>query len=1002
MTQKRRAARLRKTKITDSIEKRLFDLLSFTLPDLVLLKDGDGRWKFANKEALGFLGLSTFDWADKTDRQIIEAFPSLEKDLMVDSLTDQKAWAAGLRRDLIERLTDSRTGLVHVFSVIKVPVSIEKGKQDHLLVVARDITDIVEEKDSILREREWYQTLFSMVGEPSFLSLITPEGNLSTIIEANSRAKLVYGYSDAEFKSLRMVDLMAPAEREHCLRVVFPRLLADGHLEYESAHLSKEGREILVDVSAKILEKDGKQFLLTLIRDKTIKRREKLIERILAESERRVLMGENLQKVLDDLCDALVRFFPFMYLGILKKEPDGATELVAGDIKGKIRYRNNTSARWDESPQGMGVSGHAIRKGKTHMIAISDSSYPEVFKKEMESVGIRFIWSVPLTQRNGEVMGTITSGSRYLFGPAPEELSIIEKYSDRIALLFDLAEEQKEVRFGYEALQTVGDAISMVDPEGVIRWVNDAFIRLTGYSREECLGQTHRILKSGHHGQAFYEELWSTIFSGNVFECEIVNKRKDGSEFVAAQTITPLIAEEGKVARFISVQRDITHKKENELRIWKMANYDPLTGLANRNLLRERATRDIEDSLRKKTVVNLLFMDLDHFKAVNDSMGHEIGDILLKLVAERLLRLGRESDTISRLGGDEFVYVQPESRSREDGIALGERILEIFCDPFQLADQTIHISVSIGVVSCPEDGEELDGLLRKSDIALYKAKNRGGGRVECFELLREDISSERLALIESIRNGLQNGEFVLFYQPVFLLSDARMVGVESLIRWRREPFDIVLPCHFISLFEETGMIHDLGENIVREGVLQAKSWMQSGMDPSFRIAINISPVQLQNPGFFDMVVGILAENSVNASEIGLEFEVTESRPIQSENALNTLVRLREIGIRISIDDFGTGYSSISLLRGFPVDTLKIDQSFIRDIRHDRNARSMIRAIVTMAKSLGLSLVAEGVEFEEERIFLQEIGCDFFQGFLWGHPLPPEEVIGFYHSTLNKS
>jgi EAL domain-containing protein (putative c-di-GMP-specific phosphodiesterase class I) len=225
-----------------------------------------------------------------------------------------------------------------------------------------------------------------------------------------------------------------------------------------------------------------------------------------------------------------------------------------------------------------------------------------------------------------------------------------------------------------------------------------------------------------------------------------------------------------------------------------------------------------------------------------------------------------------------------------------------------------------------------------------------------------------------------------------------MVGVESLIRWRREPFDIFLPCHFISLFEETGMIHDLGENIVREGVLQAKSWMQSGMDPSFRIAINISPVQLQNPGFFDMVVGILAENSVNASEIGLEFEVTESRPIQSEDALNTLVRLREIGIRISIDDFGTGYSSISLLRGFPVDTLKIDQSFIRDIRHDRNARSMIRAIVTMAKSLGLSLVAEGVEFEEERSFLQEIGCDFFQGFLWGHPLPPEEVIGFYQNS----
>ena len=982
---------------TFRIENKMLDLLVTHLPDLIFLKSGgEGRWEVLNPEGKSFLGLDEeSSWKGRTDAEVGERFPRLKNVLDISMETDRAAWNKGMRRDSVEQIVHPLTGKTHSFSMTKIPLFLPDGQKDHLLVIGRDITEILEEKEVMLRQREWYQTLFSMVGEPLLLSRLSPDGALDTILEANPAASRVYGYSAPELHRMTMLDLLSPSEHEHCLGEIFPRLLAAGHYDYESVHRSREGRDILVDLSARILERDGNRFLLTLVHDKTLKEREKVIERMLATADRQVLLGKNLQVVLDGLCDALVEFFPFMYLGILRKEPGGSTRLVAGDVKGKIRYENGTPARWDHSPGGMGVSGKAMREGKTQMMATADSGYPAVFKEELEKVGIRFMWAIPLRQKNGEVLGTITSGSRYPLGPAPEELAILEKYSDRIGLLFDLAEEQKEVRFGYEALQSVSDAISMLDRSGTIRWVNHAFLSLTGYSKEECIGQDHQLLKSGCHDWVFYEKLWTTILSGEIFECEIVNQKKDGSQYVAWQTVSPLVGEDGTVVRFISVQRDITHRKENELRIWKMANYDPLTGLANRNLLRDRIAQDISCARRNDEKVNLLFLDLDYFKAVNDTFGHEVGDLLLKQVSEKLLLAARESDTVARLGGDEFVFVQPANRGREDALDLNRRIQALFTEPFHVDGQTIQVGVSVGIVTSPDDGEDLDALLRKSDVALYQAKNRGRGRGEYFQPINEDSSTERIELVDSLDHALANNEFVMFYQPIILISDGRMIGVESLIRWKRKGFDIVLPSQFIFLLEETGMIHLLGEWTIREVCRQAKDWKEEGIGPGFRIAVNISPVQLSDAGFVGMVSRILAEAGVTAEEIGLEFEITESRAMQSETALEALVELRRMGIRISIDDFGTGYSSISLLRGFPVDTLKIDQSFIRDIERDPNARSIIRAIVTMAKSLGLFLVAEGVEAEEERLFLQEIGCDFFQGFLWSRPLPPEEIVPFF-------
>lgn len=980
------------------IENKLLTLLVEHLPDLIFLKSGTGEWEFVNAEGRKFLDLDNESaWKGKTDREIAEGYPKIRETLLASPETDQIAWDRATLSDTMERMMNPLTGKTHIFSMTKIPFFFQDGKKNCLFTIGRDITEAVEEKEKILHQQELYHALFSMIGDPLLLFGINPDGMPGSIEEVNQSACRVYGYSSEEFHHLTLFDLISPSEHEHCLKEVFPRLHSEGSHDFESIHQSKDGKELLVEVTARILEKEGKRFLLTLVRDKTILEREKVIEQILAKADRRILMGEKLSVVLDDLCDALVHFFPFFYLGILKKEPDGRTELVAGDVKGKARYEHSTPVRWDDSEEGMGVSGKALREGTTQMMTTSDSSYPAVFREELERVGIRFVWSVPLRQKNGEILGTITSSSCNGVGPVPEELKVLEKYSDRIGLLFDLAEEQKEVRFGYEALQTVGDAISMIDLTGTILWVNRAFVLLTGYSREECIVQSYLFLKSGNYDQNFYDQIWTTIFSGEVFECEIINQRKNGSHYVAWQTISPLLGEDGKPVRFISVQRDITHRKENENRIWKMANYDSLTGLANRNLLRERVSHDIAYAKRNGLKLNLLFLDLDYFKEINDTLGHEMGDLLLKQVSEKLLFAARESDTVARLGGDEFVFVQPANRGKEDAMMLNRRIQELFTEPFHIDGQTVRIGVSVGIVTSPDDGEDLDVLLRKSDIALYQAKNRGRGRGEHFEPTEEDPSLERIALIDSLWNAMERKEFVLLYQPVIRLSDGRMAGVESLIRWKRQGFDIVLPSQFIFLLEETGMIHSLGEWVIREVCLQARSWREEIPGSEFRIAVNISPIQISKEGFIEMVKRILKETGVSASAIGLEFEITESRAMQSDNAIEVLARLREMGIRISIDDFGTGYSSISLLRGFPVDTIKIDQSFIRDIESDTNARSIIRAIVTMSKSLGLSLIAEGVEQEAERMFLKEIGCDYSQGFLGGVPLAPEEVLPFYLS-----
>ncbi|MDX2221006.1 MAG: EAL domain-containing protein [Burkholderiales bacterium] len=445
---------------------------------------------------------------------------------------------------------------------------------------------------------------------------------------------------------------------------------------------------------------------------------------------------------------------------------------------------------------------------------------------------------------------------------------------------------------------------------------------------------------------------------------------------------------EGRAVSLIGVAMNITERKLAEQRIAHMAQHDTLTGLPNRLLLKDRIAQAIFHAQRGKLKVAVMFIDLDRFKNINDSLGHEAGDRLLQTVAKRIRTCLREGDTVSRLGGDEFVIVLPEVHGSHDVSIVAAKILETLSQPYHLQGQDLHASASIGVALFPEDGEDADTLMRNADAAMYHAKDSGRANYQFFTEHMNVAAQRRLTLEAELRRALDRNELTLAYQPVYALANGRLVGAEALLRWRHPERGLVSPGDFISVAEDSGLIHLIGEDVLRAACVQARLWQDQGL--AIQLSINVSVHQLRRKAFLDQLRTILAATSVDPGL--LELEITESLIVEdASEALKTLKTLDELGVRLAIDDFGTGYSGLSYLKRFPIDTVKIDQSFIRDISIDADDAAIVRAIVAMAKSLKLSVVAEGVETGEQLAFLSSLGCDFAQGYLLGRPMDAEAM-----------
>ncbi len=666
------------------------------------------------------------------------------------------------------------------------------------------------------------------------------------------------------------------------------------------------------------------------------------------------------------------------------------------------------------------------------------------------------------------------------------------------------------------ALQAAANSIVITDNQGTILWTNHAFSQLTGYGSEEALGKNPRLLKSGKENSAFYAKMWGTITSGQTWQGEIINRRKDGSLYTEDMTITPVRNGNGPISHYVAIKQDITSRKVAEDRLrraeekyrsifedavigifqttpegrpvsinramarihgydspeqllaeisnvgrqlfvdpnastelsraleqdrtlhsaelqvysrdgskkWLLANvrgvsnadgrvvlhegtvediterkaaeqrvqflayYDALTELPNRALLRDRILVALASARRHHEKVALLFLDLDHFKTINDSLGHSVGDLLLKEVAERLKKWTRAPDTVARLGGDEFLVLMTAIHDTADALEVADRIVKSMATEFVIQGHSLNVTCSLGISIFPDNGEDIEALFKHADLAMYSAKEHGRNTIQVFTQEMNVQAMERMTLESSLRLAVERNELYLVYQPQEDLATGEIIGCEALLRWKHPDLGLVSPSKFIPVAESSGLIMPIGEWVLKTACVQARQWQNEGL-PALPVAVNVSAVQFRQKGFLRLIETVLSETGLSPQY--LELELTESLILSNANVVLSMLRqLKEMGVRLSIDDFGTGYSSLSYLKQFPVYKLKIDGSFVRDVSVDMDDAAIISSILSMAKNLGLKVVAECVENEEQVSFLRAHSCDEIQGYYFSEPLRPDD------------
>lgn len=819
--------------------------------------------------------------------------------------------------------------------------------------IVRDITTYSDSKNDRGEEIEIYNSIFNNSHTP----MLVIDSENGKIMDGNLAACNYYGYTMHELLQLNISDINTLSKQE--IFGQFNSMRNNGRTYFNFKHRLASGEIRDVEVYSGPIKVKGKSLVLSIIHDVQYKR----------EMEQKFEIQEGYFKGLYENSPEAVAILDndFCIININKSFED-IFQYKLKEIKGlnitkaicDEKFYDESTYFKDSIARGAFVRQETQRRRKDgKLVYVSFLSFPIII--------------------NGKQIG------------------VYAIYSD----LSHLKENESKTRLFAEIFKNNTVGVVVTDIEGNIQWINDAFTEITGYSAEEAVGQKPSLLKSGKHGTDYYCNMWNAIISAGKWQGEIFNKRKNGEIYQEWLNIIAIRDDRGKIERFVGMLSDITDAKRKENRIEVLTNRDSLTSLFNRDyfvnkLNYEMLRRNKEPDPKPELAV--MFLDIDDFKEINDTLGHLVGDEILKEFAFRLKSSVREYDIATRFGGDEFIVLFPTTRSDNEILHMANRIIEETSRPFYIDNTELHITASIGISRYPIDGIDSTTLIRNADIAMYRSKETKSRKITLFESALDEKLKEYFKVKNSLRSAISNKEFYLLYQPIIDTSDDHIIGVEALLRWNLNGEEPVSPLKFIPVAEKNGYMQAIGEWVLIAACKQSKIWQDKGYRPVL-MSVNVSVMQLEQPNFYEVVERALKESDLRPEH--LQLEITETVFMKAyDEVLKTIKRINALGIKIAIDDFGTGYSSLGKLSRLEIAKLKIDRSFISEINESENNKKIVKAIISLAESLNLELVAEGVETEEQLEFLVNNNCSIVQGYLYSRPIDAITVEKQLKKILN--